>query len=297
MNDNKQYPNIVSSLTASKINEVIIPMQTSTQFIEGVEKAAQKFISSLNDTALKAFNGRLERGLEMAKNGAVTLAADNNHPRRYFVHSAGSNKVYTIDLDAKTCDCPDSQKGNTCKHRVAAYYFEQATIRKMPVNLQKQPGPDSTSTPSSKDQRKPAPSTGRNLEELLAALGFDDPNEPKPHVTRETGYQLGSLYRRYLHGSDLMGQVFTVTIQSITKEKVMPHPSLPAEEKWCLTVTGLPNNLPNKILFGANGEADLVSVFGEVAISEIIGKQVIIHPKAINFAGQQRISIRFGREK
>lgn len=293
MNDNKQYLNTVSTSAASKINEVITSTPTSTQFIEGIENAAQKFIASLNDTALKSFNGRLERGLELAKNGAVTPAADNTHPRRYSVHSAGSDKVYTVDLDAKTCDCPDNLKGNTCKHRVAAYYYEQATIKQMPSKPQEQPDLKSTPTTLPKSDQKPTQSSGRSLEELLSILGFDDPNEPKPHVTRETGYQLGSLYRRYLHGADLMGQVFTVTIQNITKEKVMPHPSLPAEEKWCLTVTGLPETMPGKILFGAKGEDDLVSVFGEVPISSIIGRQVVIFPKSMNVAGQQRIAIRF----
>ena len=104
---------------------------------------------------------------------------------------------------------------------------------------------------------------------------------------------LGMLYRRYLHGEDLPQEPLKVTIQEITREKVMPHPTLPIEEKWCLWVGGLPQGLPNGILFGAKGEHDLLSVFGKVNVSELKGKSLLIHPQLLNIAGKPRYTIRF----
>lgn len=34
---------------------------------------------------------------------------------------AGSKGWYFVDTEAKTCTCPDAQKGNICKHRISVY--------------------------------------------------------------------------------------------------------------------------------------------------------------------------------
>jgi hypothetical protein len=298
--------NFRNNLPASdhKVAEAIAPALPSTALVECIELAAKKFIASLNEQARKTFNGRLERGLELARQGAVINSADATHPRRYQVRSSDAQKAYFVDLDSRTCECPDSQKGFTCKHRVAAYYVEQASkmeaekkAAQPPAQVQQPtkpaaipPAPVPSVRPVVPHAAPAAPLPAKKTEEqILKELGYE-PEKPK---AKDPGYQLGTLYRRYLHGSDLAGQVFPATIQGISKEKVMPHPSQPVVEKWCLTVSGLPANLANKILFGARGEEDLVAIFGQVSVESLKGKQIMIYPKAMNVAGAQKVSIRF----
>ena len=84
-----------------------------------------------------------------------------------------------------------------------------------------------------------------------------------------------------------------MTIQDITKEKVCPHPSQPVIEKWCLWVYGLPEGMPNGILFGSRGEEDLIAIFGKVTLADLQGKLITIYAKPMNVAGQTKLSIRF----
>ncbi len=255
------------------IREVIAPPSPVQPITELISQIASKFVSSLTPEVLKGFNGRLERGLELAKNGAVTSFDDSStHPRRFKVRSSDGTNTYIVDLDAKTCDCQDSQKGHTCKHRIAAYYFDQVRQAK----------------PVQPEQPKP---TSRE-DQILKELGFE-PNPKSPKDDQPTGFRLGMLYRRFLHGADLNQQGIKVTIQDITREKVMPHPSQPAEEKWCLWVSGLPEGMPNGVLFGAAGEHDLLNIFGPVSIITLKGKPIVIYPKRMNVAGQTKIAIRF----
>ena len=74
---------------------------------------------------------------------------------------------------------------------------------------------------------------------------------------------------------------------------MIPYPSQPAIEKWCLLVDGLPFGMGNGILFGTRGEEDLIAIFGRVDVSSLKGKQVVVYPKPMNVAGQPKVSIRF----
>ena len=251
-----------------------------------LDLVAERFIASLKPEVVKALNGRLERGLELAKCWSVVHCPERDKPRCYRVRSSDGSSLYRVDLDARSCECPDSQKGNTCKHRIAAYYVEQANqlnpLKPKPAPIVTKQTPPSTSQTS----KPPTP------EELLKKLGF----APEPKVNKDgtpSCQTLGMLYRRYLHGEDLPQEPLKVTIQEITREKVMPHPTLPIEEKWCLWVGGLPQGMPNGILFGAKGEHDLLSVFGKVKVSELKGKSLLIHPQLLNIAGKPRFTIRF----
>ena len=67
-------------------------------------------------------NGRIERAVEIcARPGACRRA--EGYPAYVFAVQSESNKspaaFYLVDLKAKTCTCPDSGKGNLCKHRLA----------------------------------------------------------------------------------------------------------------------------------------------------------------------------------
>jgi hypothetical protein len=39
----------------------------------------------------------------------------------YIVRAESSFGYYYVDTTAKTCTCPDSSKGNVCKHRIAVH--------------------------------------------------------------------------------------------------------------------------------------------------------------------------------
>ena len=104
---------------------------------------------------------------------------------------------------------------------------------------------------------------------------------------------VGFLYRRYLRGDDLDGQVFTVKIKSLELVEVQPHPAAPRQEKWCLQVAGLPEEYPTGILFGPRNEGKLVDIFGNVDTAELINKPLEIYPYEVKIGGQKRRAIGF----
>ena len=67
---------------------------------------------------------RLERALFMLGNVQPTLHVDI-----YKVRSENSKKVYVVRINrqarSSSCSCPDTQKGNHCKHRLAVALFEK----------------------------------------------------------------------------------------------------------------------------------------------------------------------------
>jgi hypothetical protein len=304
------------------IREVAVPMKADPKYLETLEQVAREFVANLTPDAIHCFNGRLERGLELARTNAVSQDSRTNNNRRYQVRSSDGSSHYLVDLDRKTCECPDSLKGHTCKHRIAAYYFEQVQKRmengsketsipkKTPekptcsIPPQKEPvvKPTCSIQPTraefvqaekraEKDKPAPVQPPARIEAQILTQLGFA-PEKPK---VKEDGPQpqLGTLYQRYLHGTDLGCQSLEVTIQAVTKEKVTPLPGQPGYEKWCLWVTGLPENMPTGILFGARGERDLLAIYGRISLKSLIGKVLTIYPEMLIIAGEPRVSIRF----
>ena len=103
---------------------------------------------------------------------------------------------------------------------------------------------------------------------------------------------LGTLYRKYLRGSELKGPA-TVEIVAVSHVTVRPHPQAEPIEKWCLWVKGLPQDTPNGILIGPKAEEQLVGIFGPVDVNQLRGKPVIIAPKEIRVAGQRRTTVAF----
>jgi hypothetical protein len=299
-----------------------------------IEQAASKFVSSLTPDAIKAFNGRLERGLELAKSGAVQPLPEPKHPRRFLVRSSDGSQNYVVDLDTKTCECPDSLKGKTCKHRIAAYYIEQANQMAVIMVAPKAPAPVAMAAPKPQPSAvppiqpaapKPQPAavapvqptqapkpvvtaiptkevpksdpatpevapTKTREQKLLEELGYtpEPPRKVKEEPrSQKQGIMLGTLYRRYLCGLDLGEKVIQVTIREIAKEAVFSNPFLPVEELWCLWVNGMPGGLPNGILLDAQGEDDLIAIFGKVCLDDIKGKLIVVYAK--------QASIRFRR--
>lgn len=266
---------------------------------------AQEIRKVANDYAAKqpykifGVGARIERGLNMALEGKVFLEPTNTSPHRCKVISSDGLRSYLVDLDNKYCSCPDSQKGNHCKHRLASYFVLQALAnleKSKQANKKTQPEKSIPTSPS-----KPFPIVERKdlLETISKAAAQNKVAEPvattvAQPIPPQPAVRLGSLFRKYLHGEDLIRPI-QVSIEKLTQETVMPHPAKPPIHKWCLWVDGLPQGLPNGILFGPQGDRELTAIFGKVDIESLKGKKLEIYPHTITVAGQPRLAIRFRR--
>jgi hypothetical protein len=271
-----------------------------TSLAQEIRKVANQY-SAKQPYKIFGVGARIERGLNMALDGKVILEPTATSPHRCKVISSDGVRSYLVDLNNKYCSCPDSQKGNHCKHRLASYFVLQAI-----ANLEKEKAkqanektqsvktiPTSPSKPFPIVERKDILETiskvatqNKVAEPIVAAV--IQPTPPQPAV------RLGSLFRKYLHGEDLIRPV-QVSIEKLSQETVIPHPAKPPIQKWCLWVDGLPQGLPNGILFGPQGDRELTSIFGKVDIESLRGKKLEIYPQTITVAGQPRLAIRFRR--
>jgi hypothetical protein len=62
-------------------------------------------------------NGRIERAVEIVSR--VGACRTDPRPGIWLVESQSGNGYYEVNTETRTCTCPDSQKGNLCKHRLA----------------------------------------------------------------------------------------------------------------------------------------------------------------------------------
>jgi len=115
---------VIHSLKRRWVKEIF------TLFTNPVDKAAEQFRKTMPQNILWGLNGRFERGVAMAKQGAVSPHINHNLPdkqRQFQVKSANQSRpdlFYLVDLDAGTCNCPDHLKGHFCKHLIAAHIIE-----------------------------------------------------------------------------------------------------------------------------------------------------------------------------
>ena len=99
-----------------------------------LEMAAQAVLAALPVHIQTNMNGRLERGLALASEGAVMPYTDRSQPwnkRLFQVRSANPYKppfAYLVDLEALTCECPDHERGYHCKHLIAAQIYVRAKV-------------------------------------------------------------------------------------------------------------------------------------------------------------------------
>ena len=104
-----------------------------------IEQTARKVFESFSDRMKAALNGREDRALKLALDGHVT----HKSARIFSVRSENGDYSYLVNLDKSFCNCPDSQKGQVCKHRLAAYLVEQS----MQANQQFAQQPEEQTTP------------------------------------------------------------------------------------------------------------------------------------------------------
>jgi len=96
---------------------------------ELIDQVAAKFYEAMEDHVKRALNGRFERGVTLAKQGAVVRFEDPQNPNSHRVFKVRSSdpyrSPYLVDLDWRFCECPDHRKTYICKHRIAANIIER----------------------------------------------------------------------------------------------------------------------------------------------------------------------------
>ena len=94
--------------------------------------------------------------------------------------------------------------------------------------------------------------------------------------------------RRYATGEDLQGKAITLTIASITREKMHPQPNSPEVEKWVMYFKEARKGVVlNRPLAYQVGE-----FLGSEETDEWIGKRITIYPQPMTVAGRKVVAIR-----
>jgi len=113
---------------------------------EALQAAYRKLCDSLSPAMKQSLNGRAERALQIALAGGVTQLGN---PGQFLVNSSDpEHPPYFVDLNARSCTCPDHWNGHTCKHRLAAQIIKLSGI----------PMPPPTPTESKSAPAQPKPS-------------------------------------------------------------------------------------------------------------------------------------------
>jgi len=98
---------------------------------EAIQAAYRKLCDSLSPAMKQSLNGRAERALQIALTGGVTQLGV---PSQFLVDSSDPERPpYFVDLNARSCTCPDHWNGHTCKHRLAAQIIKLAGIAMPPT--------------------------------------------------------------------------------------------------------------------------------------------------------------------
>ena len=133
MNTNSHLPNLIYAITSVRqlfVRETMTAPQMQVALPVSIDIAARQLRNTISQDILWGLNGRFERGVGLAKQGAVSPYSDPNLPTRrhlFQVRSANQSSPpyhYRVDLEAGTCECPDHRKGHFCKHRIASHIIE-----------------------------------------------------------------------------------------------------------------------------------------------------------------------------
>lgn len=71
---------------------------------------------------------RVEKAVQIASKHGMIYNAQCK-PGEFDVRNSKGNGWYHVDTHAKTCTCPDSRQGHTCKHRLAVWMFVEMRVR------------------------------------------------------------------------------------------------------------------------------------------------------------------------
>jgi|GEM_PF-3659135 hypothetical protein len=84
----------------------------------------------LASEAIEKYNLDANRVLKAMKIAQGKTNIYNNHcPTGEFDVRSSKGGWYHVNTKEKTCTCPDSTFGNTCKHRIAVWMYTQSNAR------------------------------------------------------------------------------------------------------------------------------------------------------------------------
>jgi len=79
-------------------------------------------LGKLHPQVIENANGRIERAIDILSNRDIAEVT----PTVFLVQAQTDESIsYRVDIAEKSCTCPDSARGNICKHRVAVWLYRK----------------------------------------------------------------------------------------------------------------------------------------------------------------------------
>lgn len=94
--------------------------------------------------------------------------------------------------------------------------------------------------------------------------------------------------RKYASGADLNGQSVTVTVQSMTIDKLSPHPGQPPMDRYILHFA----ETQKGVILSRTLTEQIASILHSDDTEEWIGRKITLFPQPLTVAGKSRIAIR-----
>lgn len=94
--------------------------------------------------------------------------------------------------------------------------------------------------------------------------------------------------RKYANGADLNGQSVTVTVDSMTIEKLSPHPGQPPMDRFILYFA----ETQKGVILSRTLAEQIASILHSDDTDQWIGKKITLFPQPLTVAGKSRIAIR-----
>lgn len=94
--------------------------------------------------------------------------------------------------------------------------------------------------------------------------------------------------RRYATGEDLQGKAITLTIASITLEKMHPQSNAPEVEKWVMYF----KEAKKGVVLNRTMAYQIGEFLGSEETDDWVGKSITIYPQPMTVAGKKVIAIR-----
>lgn len=94
--------------------------------------------------------------------------------------------------------------------------------------------------------------------------------------------------RKYANGADLNGQSVTVTVHSMTIEKLSPHAGQPPMDRFILHFS----ETQKGVILSRTLAEQIASILHSDDTDQWIGKKITLFPQPLTVAGKSRIAIR-----
>ena len=94
--------------------------------------------------------------------------------------------------------------------------------------------------------------------------------------------------RKYAIGADLNGQSVTVTVKSLSIDKLSPHPGQPPMDRFILFF----DETQKGVILSRTLAEQIASILHSDDTEKWIGKKIMLYPQPLTVAGKSRVAIR-----